>query len=121
MNGPTYTSLNRLQAQIVSNITASMRFESAVNLNLEEIQTNLIPFPRLHFPLMAYAPIVPPYKATYANTSVQQITSDCFDPTNHVYTYKIYKMLQKYCHYMLQMLLKIKLRREYQIIILHGN
>lgn len=98
-----------------------MRFESVVNLNLEEIQTNLIPFPRLHFPLMAYAPIMPPYKATYANTSVQQITSDCFDPTNHVYTYKIYRMLQKYCHYMLQMLLKIKLRRKYQIIILHGN
>lgn len=76
-----------------------MRFESVVNLNLEEIQTNLIPFPRLHFPLMAFAPIMPSYKAAYANISVQQITSDCFDPANHVYTYKIYRMLQKYCHY----------------------
>ncbi|XP_070153600.1 tubulin alpha-2 chain [Polyergus mexicanus] len=81
---PTYTNLNRLQAQIVSNITASMRFESAVNWNLEEIKTNLIPFPRLHFPLMAYAPIIPSYKAAYSNTSVQQITFDCFDPANHM-------------------------------------
>ncbi|EFN67975.1 Tubulin alpha chain [Camponotus floridanus] len=84
IHGPMYTSLNRLQAQIVSNITASMRFESAINLNLEEIQTNLIPFPRLHFPLMAFAPIMPSYKAAYANISVQQITSDCFDPANHM-------------------------------------
>ncbi|CAL1682139.1 unnamed protein product [Lasius platythorax] len=84
VDGPTYTNLNRLQAQIVSNITASMRFESAVNLNLEEIQTNLIPYPRLHFPLMSYAPIIPPHKAAYSNPTVQEITSDCFDPTNHM-------------------------------------
>lgn len=85
IDGPTYTSLNRLQAQVVSNITASMRFESAVNSNLGEIQTNLIPFPRLHFPLMAYAPIVPSYKAAFnSNASVQQITSECFDPANHM-------------------------------------
>ncbi|XP_072758847.1 tubulin alpha-2 chain [Anoplolepis gracilipes] len=81
---PTYTNLNRLQAQIVSNITAPTRFESVLNLNLEEIRTNLIPFPRLHFPLMAYAPIIPSHKAAYANTTVQQITSECFEPANHM-------------------------------------
>lgn len=84
---PTYTNLNRLQAQVVSNITTSMRFESAINLKLEEIQTNLIPYPRLHFPLMSYAPIIPSLKAAYSNISVKQITSESFDSANHVNTY----------------------------------
>ncbi|KAL6432692.1 hypothetical protein ACFW04_006249 [Cataglyphis niger] len=84
VDAPTYTNLNRLQAQIISNITASMRFDGVTNWNLEDIKTNLIPFPRLHFPLMAFAPIIPSYKAAYSNISEQQITLDCFDPANHM-------------------------------------
>ena len=43
---PTYTNLNRLIAQILSSITASMRFEGALNVDLNEFQTNLVPYPR---------------------------------------------------------------------------
>ncbi|EYC11032.1 hypothetical protein Y032_0052g2175 [Ancylostoma ceylanicum] len=38
---PTYTNLNRLIAQIVSSITASLRFDGALNVDLTEFQTNL--------------------------------------------------------------------------------
>src|ERR1700734_3021207 len=48
---PTYTNLNRLIAQIVSSITASLRFDGALNVDLIEFQTNLVPYPRIHFPL----------------------------------------------------------------------
>ena len=47
---PTYTNLNRLIAQIVSSITASLRFDGALNVDLTEFQTNLVPYPRIHFP-----------------------------------------------------------------------
>ena len=44
---PTYTNLNRLIGQIVSSITASLRFDGALNVDLTEFQTNLVPYPRL--------------------------------------------------------------------------
>ena len=35
---PTYTNLNRLMGQIVSSITASLRFDGALNVDLTEFQ-----------------------------------------------------------------------------------
>ena len=46
VQAPTYTNLNRLIAQILSSITASLRFEGALNVDLNEFQTNLVPYPR---------------------------------------------------------------------------
>ncbi|XP_048450388.1 tubulin alpha-4A chain-like, partial [Rhincodon typus] len=53
---PGYINLNRLIGQIVSSITASLRFDGALNVDLTEFQTNLVPYPRIHFPLATYAP-----------------------------------------------------------------
>ena len=55
---PTYTNLNRLIAQIISSITASLRFDGALNVDLNEFQTNLVPYPRIHYPLATYGPVV---------------------------------------------------------------
>ena len=58
LSSPTYTNLNRLIAQIISSITASLRFDGALNVDLNEFQTNLVPYPRIHFPLATYNPIM---------------------------------------------------------------
>ncbi|RXG55201.1 Tubulin alpha-3 chain, partial [Armadillidium vulgare] len=62
---PTYTNLNRIISQVVSSITASLRFDGALNVDLQEFQTNLVPYPRIHFPLANYAPVVPSHKASH--------------------------------------------------------
>ena len=62
---PTYTNLNRLIAQIISSITASLRFDGALNVDLNEFQTNLVPYPRIHYPLATYAPVISNNKVTF--------------------------------------------------------
>lgn len=81
---PSYTNLNRLVAQIVSSITASLRFEGALNVDLNEFQTNLVPYPRIHFPLATYAPIISVEKAYNEILSISQITNSCFEPANQM-------------------------------------
>jgi len=79
---PSYNNLNQLIGQIVSSITASLRFDGALNVDLNEFQTNLVPFPRIHFPLVTYSPVVSAEKATHDDFSVARITKACFEPQN---------------------------------------
>eukprot|EP00484_Ammonia_sp_Unknown_P001071 CAMPEP_0197022864 /NCGR_PEP_ID=MMETSP1384-20130603/3662_1 /TAXON_ID=29189 /ORGANISM="Ammonia sp." /LENGTH=458 /DNA_ID=CAMNT_0042450975 /DNA_START=147 /DNA_END=1523 /DNA_ORIENTATION=+ len=77
---PKYDNLNRLIAQTISSLTASLRFEGALNVDINEFQTNLVPYPRIHFMLSSYAPIITPDKARHEQMSVSEITTTAFEP-----------------------------------------
>ena len=77
---PTYTNLNRLIAQVISSLTASLRFDGALNVDVTEFQTNLVPYPRIHFMLTSYAPVISAEKAYHEQLSVAEITNSVFEP-----------------------------------------
>jgi tubulin alpha len=79
---PTYTNLNRIIAQIVSSLTASLRFDGALNVDITEFQTNLVPYPRIHFMLASYSPIISAEKAYHEQLSVAEITNSVFEPSS---------------------------------------
>jgi len=78
----TYTNLNRLVAQGISSITASLRFDGALSVDMTEFQTNLVPYPRIHFPLCSFAPVIAAEKAYHEQLSVAEITNSVFEPAN---------------------------------------
>lgn len=83
---PTYTNLNRVIGQVVSCATASLRFDGPLNVDLLEFQTNLVPYPRIHFPIVTYAPLMA-YTvgcSGYDGATTEQITNECFEPRNHM-------------------------------------
>ncbi|CAN1335999.1 Tubulin alpha-5 chain, partial [Linum perenne] len=79
---PTYTNLNRLISQIISSLTTSLRFDGAINVDITEFQTNLVPYPRIHFMLSSYAPVISAEKAYHEQLSVPEITNAVFEPSS---------------------------------------
>jgi len=78
---PTYTNLNRLISQVISSLTASLRFDGALNVDINEFQTNLVPYPRIHFMLSSYAPVISASKISHEQLNVSDITSAVFEPS----------------------------------------
>lgn len=48
-NGTAWDSMNDLVARMLSDLTSSMRFKGTLNMDLNEVATTLVPFPKLHF------------------------------------------------------------------------
>ena len=51
---------------------------------MAEFQTNLVPYPRIHFPLVTYAPVIASDKAYHEQLTVNEITHACFEPENQM-------------------------------------
>ena len=79
---PTYTNLHYFISQIGSSITASLRFDGALNVDRTELQTNLEPYLRIHFPLATA--VISAEKAYPEQLSVAEITNACFEPANQM-------------------------------------
>lgn len=79
---PTYNNLNRLISQVISSLTTSLRFDGAINVDITEFQTNLVPYPRIHFMLSSYAPVISAEKAYHEQLSVPEITNAVFEPSS---------------------------------------
>lgn len=84
ITSPTYSTINRLISQICSSITASMRFSNVLSCDLTVLSTNLVPYPRIHFPLCNFAPVLPRDKLNCEPLSVKQLTYAVFERDNQM-------------------------------------
>ena len=80
----SFVNINRLVAQVISNMTAGSRFKDGNTADFLEFQTNLVPFPRIHFPLVSYAPIRSAEKAYHEQNDTQGLTSELFHRKNQM-------------------------------------
>ncbi|CAM9181437.1 unnamed protein product [Choristocarpus tenellus] len=55
--GSGFDSMNGLVARLLTDLTASMRFAGELNVDLNEITTNLVPYPGLHYILSSLSPL----------------------------------------------------------------
>merc|ERR1712241_203724 len=79
---PGYVQLNKIIAKVISSMTAALRFVGEMNVDMNEFQTNLVPFPRLHFMTTSLAPVVNQKKKESSDFKVRAITDDCLQ-CNH--------------------------------------
>ncbi len=52
-----FFKMNTIVAHLLSNLTSSMRFSGRLNIDLNEITMNLVPFPNLHFLMSSMSPL----------------------------------------------------------------
>ena len=81
---PTYGDLNHLVSAVMSGITCSLRFPGQLNADLRKLAVNLIPFPRLHFFLVGFAPLSSRGAMGFKSLTVAELTSQMFDAKNKI-------------------------------------
>ncbi len=82
LTNPNYGDLNSLVSRVMSGITCSLRFPGQLNSDLRKLATNLIPFPRMHFFLVGFAPLTSRANTAYTQASVAELTAQMFDSKN---------------------------------------
>jgi len=79
---PTYGDLNHLVSAAMAGVTCGLRFPGQLNGDLRKLAVNLIPFPRLHFFMIGFAPLTARSSQTYRALSVAELTTQMFDAKN---------------------------------------
>eukprot|EP01027_Heterolobosea_sp_BB2_P025261 GEZU01038762.1.p1 GENE.GEZU01038762.1~~GEZU01038762.1.p1 ORF type:complete len:377 (-),score=148.12 GEZU01038762.1:356-1486(-) len=79
---PTFNDLNHLVSCVMSGITCCLRFPGQLNSDLRKLAVNLIPFPRLHFFMIGFAPLTSRHSQAFQQLSVPELTVQMFDAKN---------------------------------------
>jgi tubulin beta len=82
LSNPTYGDLNHLISVVMSGVTVSLRFPGQLNADLRKLAVNMIPFPRLHFFMVGFAPLTSRGSQAYRQLNVSELTAQMFDSKN---------------------------------------
>ncbi|XP_076456635.1 tubulin epsilon chain-like [Babylonia areolata] len=73
-----FDSMNNIVANLLLNLTSSARFEGSLNVDLNEITMNLVPFPRLHYLLSSQTPLYALADVSLPPRRLDQMFTDAF-------------------------------------------
>lgn len=84
--GRGFDGVNNLVAHVLLNLTSSMRFSGSLNVDINEIATNLVPFPKLKYLLSTTAPVTLAANVGAALTErhIDQLFTDAFAKENQL-------------------------------------
>merc|ERR1711971_963552 len=82
LTNPSYSDLNHLIANAITGTTCSLRFPGQLNCDLRKLAVNMVPFPRLHFFLVGFAPLTARSSQGFRVLTVPELTQQAFDAKN---------------------------------------
>ncbi|KAJ4189104.1 Tubulin beta chain (Beta tubulin) [Fusarium solani] len=82
LSSPAYGDLNYLISTVMSGVTTCFRFPGQLNSDLRKLAVNMVPFPRLHFFMVGFAPLTNRQHRTFTNLTIPSLTQQIFDPRN---------------------------------------
>ncbi|RAR07052.1 tubulin beta chain [Stemphylium lycopersici] len=82
LNNPSYGDLNHLVSAVMSGVTTCLRFPGQLNSDLRKLAVNMVPFPRLHFFMVGFAPLTSRGAHSFRAVTVPELTQQMFDPKN---------------------------------------
>ena len=74
-----YDKMNSIIAHLLSDLTCSMRFEGTLDVDINDITMNLVPFPRQHFILSSLSPLYHVLDQKLEPRRTDQIFDDVFN------------------------------------------
>ncbi|XP_038617344.1 tubulin epsilon chain isoform X1 [Tachyglossus aculeatus] len=89
-----FDTMNNIVANLLLNLTSSARFEGSLNMDLNEISMNLVPFPQLHYLVSSLTPLYTLADVNVPPRRLDQMFSDAFskdhqliraDPKHNLY------------------------------------
>lgn len=66
----------------MSGVTTCLRFPGQLNSDLRKLAVNMVPFPRLHFFMVGFAPLTARGSAAFRASTVAELTQQMFDSKN---------------------------------------
>ena len=70
------------ESAAISGTTSCLRFPGQLNCDLRKLAVNMVPFPRLHFFMMGFAPLTSRGSQQYRALTVPELTQQGFDAKN---------------------------------------
>lgn len=76
--GKPFDNMNNIAANLILNMTSSSRFEGSLNVDLNEITMNLVPFPKIHYLVSSQTPLYALTDVNLPTRRLDQMFSDAF-------------------------------------------